>query len=80
MSIQSGFDAVDQDRSSERLGQEANGSGFERSGADTLIGESGDKYKRRDVTPSTHMRQKVQAAHGGHLHIRNDTRRIVPEG
>jgi hypothetical protein len=23
------------------------------------------------------MGQKVQAAHGGHLHVRNDTRRVV---
>jgi hypothetical protein len=73
MSIQSVFDAVDQDGSREGLGQEANGSGLQRSGADALIGEGRDENKRRGVTPSSHMRQKVQTAHSGHLHIRNDT-------
>jgi hypothetical protein len=73
MSIQSAFDAVDQDESGEGLGQEANGSGLQRAGADALIGEGRDENKRRLVTPGSHMRQKVQTAHGGHLHIRNDT-------
>jgi hypothetical protein len=73
ISIQSAFDAVDQDGSSEGLGQEANGSGLQRSGADALIGEGRDENKRRVVTLGSHMRQKVQTAHNGHLHIRNDT-------
>jgi hypothetical protein len=59
MAIQGCFDALDQDGSSERLGQEADGSGLQRSGADALIGESRDKDKRRVVTPNAHMRQKV---------------------
>jgi hypothetical protein len=77
MPIQSGFDAVDQDGPSEGLGQEANGSGLQRSGADALIGEGRDKNKRRVVTPNAHVCQKVQTAHSGHLHIRNDTQRFV---
>jgi hypothetical protein len=80
ISTQSAFDAVDQDRSSEGLGQEANGSGLQRSGADALIGEGRDENKRRVVTPGSHMGQKVQTAHSGHLHIRNDTQRVVQAG
>ena len=72
MSVQSGFDAVDQDGPSEGLAQEANGSGLQRSGTDALIGECRDKDEWRVVTLSTHMRQQFQAAHGWHLHIRYD--------
>jgi hypothetical protein len=80
MSIQGSFDTVDQDGPREGLGQKANGSGLQRSGADALIGEGRDKDKRRIVPLHAHMRQKVQAAHNGHLHIRNDTRQIVQVG
>jgi hypothetical protein len=72
MSIHGSFDAVDQGRSSERLGQEANGSRLQRAGADALFGKGSDKDKRRGVPLGAHMGQKVQAAHSGHLHIRND--------
>jgi Cytochrome bd terminal oxidase subunit I len=80
MSIQGCLEAGDQGGSSEGLAQKANGSGLQRSGADALIGEGRDENKRRLVTPGSHMRQKVQTAHGGHLHIRNDTQRVVPVG
>jgi hypothetical protein len=73
ISIQGGFDAIDQDGSGEGLGQEAIGSGLQRSGADAFIGEGRDKNKWRGVTLGAHMGQKVQAAHNRHLHIRNDT-------
>jgi hypothetical protein len=56
---QSGFDAVDQDGSREGFGQEANGSGLHRPGADALVGEGRDKNKRRVVSLNAHMRQKV---------------------
>ena len=72
MSIQSGFDAVDQDRSSEGLAQKANGAGLQRSGADALIGEGRDKDKWRVVTLSTHIRQQFQTAHVWHLHVGNN--------
>jgi len=80
MSFQGSVEAVDQSGTGEGLGQEANGSGLQRSGADALIGEGRDKDERRLVTPGAHMHQKVQAAHGGHLHIRNDTRQVVQVG
>src|ERR1700722_19203006 len=67
------FDAVDQNGCGERLGQEANGSGLQRPVPDALIGEGGDKNKRHVVTPNAQMRQKIQTAHAGHLHICNDT-------
>ena len=72
-SIQRGFDAANQDGAGERFGQEANGSDLQRPGPDTLIGERRDKNERHIVAPSAHMRQQVQTAHAGHLHIRNDT-------
>ena len=80
MSIQGSFDAIDQGGSSEGLGQEANGSGLQRAGADALFGEGRDKDKRRIAPLGAHMDQKVQAAHNGHLHIRNDTRQVVQVG
>ncbi len=80
MLIQSAFDAVDQDQSGEGLGQEANGSGLQCAGADALIGEGRDENKWRVITPGSHMREKVQTAHSGHLHIRNDTQRVVQLG
>jgi hypothetical protein len=72
-SIQRGFDAANQDGSSEGFGQEASGSDPQRAGADALIGESCNKDKGHVVTLRAHMRQQVQTAHAGHLHIRNDT-------
>ena len=60
VSIQSGFYAVDQDGPRKGLGQESNGSGLQRSGADALVGKGRDENKRRIVTQSS-------------LHIRNDT-------
>ena len=77
MSVQGGFNAADQERASEGLGQKTNGSCLQRSSTEALVGESGDENKRRVVTPNAHMRQKVQTAHSGHLDIRNDTRRVV---
>jgi hypothetical protein len=55
MSVHGSFDTVDQGRSSEGLRQEANGSGFQRAGADARIGEGRDKDKRRIATPGAHM-------------------------
>src|ERR1700693_2650596 len=71
--VQRGFDAVNQDGSSKRLGQKANGSDLQRAGTDALIGKGRDKNKRYAVSPGAHMSQEVQAAHTWHLHIRNDT-------
>jgi len=71
------LDAVNQGRSSEGLRQKADCSSLERSRPDAVIGEGRDKNKRDGVTLGAHMGQQVQAAHTGHLHIRDDTRRIV---
>jgi hypothetical protein len=78
--FQRGFDAVDQDGSSERLGQKTNGSGFQRAGADAIIGKRRDKNKRRFVAHGADIYQEVQAAHGRHLHVRNHTRRVAELG
>jgi hypothetical protein len=72
MSIEGGFDAVDQDVSGKGLGQKANGSGLHRSGTDAVIGKSRDENKRRLFPPGAQVRQQVQTAHNRHLHIRND--------
>jgi len=74
------LDAVDQRRRGIWLGQETNGSGPQRAGADAVFGKCGDKDKRRVVAPGTHMGQQVQPAHARHLHIRNDARRRVQVG
>src|ERR1700739_1445774 len=47
MLIQSSLEALDQARSGERLGQEANGSRLQCPGADTFFGEGCNKDKRR---------------------------------
>ena len=72
MSLQGSFETADQGRSSKRLGQEANSARLQCTGADALFGKGRDKDKRRSVPLGPHMDQKVQAAHSGHLHIRND--------
>ena len=56
MSIQGSLEAGDQGGSGEGLGQEANCSRLQRSGADALIGEGRDKNKWRIVTLGAHMR------------------------
>jgi hypothetical protein len=72
MSIQSGFDAIYQDRPGEGLAQEANSSCLQSSGTDALIGECRDKDEWRIATLSSHMGEQFQTAHVWHLHIRND--------
>src|ERR1700722_9503865 len=76
-SAQGRFDAVDQDGSSERLGQEADSSSLQRPSADACIGESRNEDERRFVTHGAHPRQKLQAAHTRHLHIGNDTQGLA---
>src|SRR6201999_1115140 len=61
MLIQGNFETFDQSGSSERLGQEANGSRLQRTGADALFGKGRDKNKRNDVPLGAHIGQKVQA-------------------
>jgi hypothetical protein len=80
VSIQRGFDAANQDRASERFGQEANRSDLQRPVTNSLIGKRRNKNERHVVALSAQMLQKVQTAHAWHLHIRNDTRRVVRVG
>ena len=56
MSLQGGAEAFDQGGGGERLGQEANCSGLQRSGADALIGEGRDENERHAITLGAHMR------------------------
>jgi hypothetical protein len=78
--IEGSFEASNQAGSGERLGEEANGSRLQRAGADALFREGRNEYERRCVPLVTHMGEKVQATHGGHLHIRDDTCRFVQTG
>ena len=64
-------EAIDQSRSGEGLGQEANCPLPQRSGTSGLIGEGGDEYKRHAITLGAHHRQELQSAHAWHLQIRN---------
>jgi hypothetical protein len=75
--FQRGLEAIDQGGAGKGLAQEANGSGLQRSGANALLGKSGDENERRTVTPAAHEDQQVQTAHGRHLYIRNDARRVM---
>src|ERR1700730_9280609 len=70
ISITGSCDGVEQWGPRERLGQEANGSGLQRAGADALLGKGRDKDKRRGVPLGAHMGQEVATAHGVHLKIR----------
>ena len=80
MSLQGGAEAFDQGGCGEWLGQEANCSGLQRSGADALIGEGRDENERHTVTLGVHQRQQLHAVHNRHLHIRNHTRRVIQMG
>src|SRR5437764_1496823 len=71
MDLELGVEAHDQGRCGEWLGQEANRSGRQRSGADPFIGKGRDEDKRHIITPYSHRRQQVQTAHHRHLHIRD---------
>jgi hypothetical protein len=75
--IQGGFDAIDQDTAGEGLLEEANGSGLQGSGPDALVGEGRDKNEWGVIAATAYIRQKLQTAHRGHLHIRYDARRVV---
>jgi len=55
------------------LARKTNGSGLQRAGADAVLGKGRDKDKRRGVPLGSHMGQEVQAAHGRHLDVCNDT-------
>jgi hypothetical protein len=80
ISLQRGAEALDQGRSGKRLAQEANCSGFQRPGADALIGEGRDENERRTVTLGAQKDEQIQTAHGRHLHIRNHARRVIQVG
>ena len=71
-----GFDAVNQGRTRKRLFKQTDGSRLQGPGSDALIRERRDKNERRVIAASANLRQKVQAAYAGHLHIRNDERGV----
>ena len=76
LAIQDGFDAVNQGRTRKRLFKQTDGSRLQGPGSDALIRERRDKNERRVIAASANLRQKVQAAYAGHLHIRNDERGV----
>ena len=77
MPLKRDAEVVDQSRSGEGLGQEANCSRVQRSGATRLIGEGRDENERRAIALGAHHRQELQTAHPRHLQIRNHARRVV---
>lgn len=77
MALERCAEAIDQSRSSEGLGQEANCSGLQRSGTTGLVGEGRDEYDRRAIALRAHHRQELPSAHAGHMQIRNHARRAV---
>jgi hypothetical protein len=54
MSLKGGAEASNQGGCGEWLGQEANCSGLQRSGAEALIGEGRDENERHTITPGAH--------------------------
>jgi hypothetical protein len=74
--LESDAQAIDQSRSSEGLGQEANCSRLQGSGTGGLVGEGGDEYERRAITLGAHHRQEFQSAHARHLQIRDHARGV----
>ena len=77
MSLERDDNAIDQSRSGEGLGQEANRSRLKGSGSSGLVGEGGDEYERRAVTLGAHHRQELQSAHARHLYIGDYARRVI---
>jgi hypothetical protein len=61
----------------EGLRQVANRPGRKRSCAYLLIGERGEKNERNTVTLSAQVILQLDAAHTGHLDIRNYTREVL---
>jgi hypothetical protein len=80
ISRQRGIEGFDQGRSGEGLGQKADCSGLQRSGADAVIGEGRYENERRSVTLGAQEGQQVQTAHGGHLYIRDHARGVLQVG
>ena len=77
MSVERDAKAIDQSRSGEGLGQEANCPRLQRSGTSSLVGEGRDEYERHAITLGAHHRQELQSAHARHLQIRDHARRVT---
>jgi hypothetical protein len=77
MSLERDDKAIDQSRSGEGLGQEANRPRLQGSGTSGLVGEGGDEYERHAVTLGAHFRQELQSAHARHLHIGDHARGVI---
>ena len=80
ISLKGSRKTVDQRRSGEGLGQEANCPGLQHSGADALFREGRDENERHTGTLGAHEHQQLHAAHNRHLHIRNHARRVIQVG
>jgi hypothetical protein len=75
--IGGGLETLDKAVSVEGLGQVANRPGRKRPRANVLIGECGEKNERNTVTLIAQLVLQLDAAHTGHLDIRNYTREVV---
>jgi hypothetical protein len=80
MSFERRAEAINQSRSGEGLGQEANCSRLQRAGAGALVREGCDENERHAITLMAHRSYEFQAAHTRHLHIRNHARRVIQIG
>jgi hypothetical protein len=77
MHVPGGLETLNKAVSVEGLGQIANRPGRKRLRANLLIREGGEKNERNAVTLSAEVVLQLDAAHTGHLDVRNDTREVV---
>ncbi len=57
--------------------EKASYTGAQRAGSRTIIREGSNQDEWRGVTLGPHLFQKFKAAHRGHLHVCNDTGRVL---
>lgn len=71
------IEAGDQLQTGKGFGEKASYAGTQRAGSRAIIREGSNQDEWRGVTLGPHLFQKFKAAHRGHLHVCNDTGRIV---
>src|SRR5262245_59333699 len=64
----------------ERLAQKTDCSGLHRSLSSPVLWKGSNENDRRAVAVSNQVFLQLDAAHAGHLHIRNDARRFAQSG
>jgi hypothetical protein len=77
MLLQGGLETLDKAVPVEGLSQVANRPGRKRVRTDLLIGKRGEKHERNTIALSAQVILQLDAAHTGHLDIRNYTGEFV---